>query len=171
MAGDNLLKNWAIWVDGVGKAGNAKEYTPPVLEQNTYDFQAGDMDMPIPVDDGMAAMETSFTMFGFDATLLPLFGLIPGSRTAVSVRSTYTDLSGNAYDVVEELGGMITKIERDTQDTGSQRDKGMKVTMKLDYYKVVRAGVVLVEIDPVNHVRKLGGVDVLEGIRAAMQLF
>ena len=32
MAGDNLLSRWAIWVDGIGKAGNAKEYTPPVLE-------------------------------------------------------------------------------------------------------------------------------------------
>lgn len=171
MAANNLLKNWAIWVDGVGKAGNAKEYTPPVLEQNTYDFQAGDMDMPIPVDDGMAVMETSFTLYGFDPLVLPLFGFRSGTRTAVSVRSTYTDLDGNAYDVVEELGGMITKIERDTQDTGSQREKGMKVTMKLDYYKVVRSGVVLVEIDPINHVRKLGGIDVLEGIRAAMQLF
>ena len=36
--------------------------------------------------------------------------------------------------------------------------------------KVVRAGVVLIEVDPVNHVRKLGGIDVLEGIRAILQL-
>jgi hypothetical protein len=160
MAGDNLLSRWAIWVDGIGKAGNAKEYNPPVLEVLTTDFQAGDMDMPIPADDGMAPMETSFS----------LFGLRQGSRTAVSVRSTYTDTKGNSSELVEELGGMITKIERDAQDTGSQRDKAMKITMKLDYYKVVRSGVVLIEIDPVNHVRKLGGIDVLEGIRAVLQL-
>ncbi|HCG8352154.1 phage major tail tube protein [Vibrio gangliei] len=170
MAGDNLLSRWAIWVDGIGKAGNAKEYTPPVIEVLTSDFQAGDMDMPIPVDEGMAGMEASFALFGVDVTVLPLFGLRQGTRTAVSVRSTYTDLTGGSYDLVEELGGMITKIERDTQDTGSQRDKAMKVTMKLDYYKVVRAGVVLIEVDPVNHVRKLGGIDVLEGIRAILQL-
>ena len=170
MAGDNLLSRWAIWVDGIGKAGNAKEYTPPVLEVLTSDFQAGDMDMPVPVDEGMAAMESSFSIFGVDVTILPLFGLRQGERATVSVRSTYTDLEGNSYDLVEQLSGMISKIERDTQDTGSQRDKAMKVTMKLNYYKVVRSGVVLIEIDPINHVRKLGGVDMLEGIRALMQL-
>lgn len=170
MAGDNLLSRWAIWVDGIGKAGNAKEYTPPVLEVLTSDFQAGDMDMPVPVDEGMAAMESSFSIFGVDVTILPLFGLRQGERATVSVRSTYTDLEGNSYDLVEQLSGMISKIERDTQDTGSQRDKAMKVTMKLNYYKVVRSGVVLLEIDPINHVRKLGGVDMLEGIRALMQL-
>ena len=170
MAGDNLLSRWAIWVDGIGKAGNAKEYTPPVLEVLTSDFQAGDMDMPVPVDEGMAAMESSFSIFGVDVTILPLFGLRQGERATVSVRSTYTDLEGNSYDLVEQLSGMISKIERDTQDTGSQRDKAMKVTMKLNYYKVVRSGVVLLEIDPINHVRKLGGIDMLEGIRALMQL-
>jgi len=170
MAADNILSRWAIWVDGIGKAGNAKEYTPPVLEVLTSDFQAGDMDMPIPVDVGMAPMETSFSLYGVDITVLPLFGLRQGTRTAVSVRSTYTDRSGNSYDLVEEIGGMITKIERDTQDGGDQSDKAMKVTMKLDYYKVVRSGVVLIEIDPVNHVRTLGGIDALEGIRAILQL-
>lgn len=170
MAADNILSRWAIWVDGIGKAGNAKEYTPPVLEVLTSDFQAGDMDMPIPVDVGMAPMETSFSLYGVDITVLPLFGLRQGTRTAVSVRSTYTDRSGNSYDLVEEIGGMITKIERDTQDGGDQSDKAMKVSMKLDYYKVVRSGVVLIEIDPVNHVRTLGGIDALEGIRAILQL-
>ncbi|GAB3528691.1 MULTISPECIES: phage major tail tube protein [Photobacterium] len=170
MAADNILKRWSIWVDGIGKAGNAKEYTPPALEVITKDFQAGDMDMPIPIDVGMAGMETSYSIYGVDVTVLPLFGLRQGSRTAVSVRSTYQDLKGNSYDLVEELGGMITKIERDTQDGGDQSDKAMKVTQKLDYYKVVRSGVELIEIDPVNHVRKLGGIDALEGIRALMQL-
>ena len=170
MAGDNLLSRWAIWVDGVGKAGNAKEYTPPVLEVLTSDFQAGDMDMPVPVDEGMAAMETTFSIFGVDVSILPLFGLRQGERTAVSVRSTYTDLEGNSDELVEHLGGMINKIERDTQDTGSQREKVMKVTMKLNYYKVSRAGVTLIEVDPINHVRKLDGVDMLDGIRTQMQL-
>lgn len=170
MAGDNLLKNWAIWVNGVGKAGNAKDYSPPALSIKTVDFQAGDMDMPVPVDDGMEAMEASFSIFGMDETILPLFGLRNGQRTAVSVRSTYTDLSGSAKDMVEELGGMITKIERDTQDSGSQREKAMKVTMKLDFYKTSLSGVIMVEIDAVNGKRSLGGIDMLEGVRAAMQL-
>lgn len=170
MAGDKLLKNWAIWVSGVGKAGNAKEYSPPKLAIKTVDFQAGDMDMSVPVDDGMEPMEASFSIFGIDPLVLPLFGLQKNKKPTVTVRSTYTDLSGQTSELVEELRGMITSIERDSQDSGSQREKAMKTVMKLTYYKVSLSGVVLIEIDPINGVRKLGGVDMLEGIRAAMQL-
>ncbi|CAG9000671.1 MAG: hypothetical protein CENE_02671 [Candidatus Celerinatantimonas neptuna] len=170
MAGDHLLKSWSIWVDGIGKAGNAKDYTPPALSVKTVAFQAGDMDMPIPVDDGMEAMETSFSIYGVDKSILPLFGFQAGTNTAVSVRSVYTDTSGSTDEVVEAMRGLITKIERDAQDSGSQRDKAMKVTMQLNYYKMSWAGLVLVEIDPVNHIRNFGGVDALAAIRAAMML-
>ncbi|MEI8631412.1 phage major tail tube protein [Vibrio sp. PP-XX7] len=168
MAADNLLSKWAIWVEGQGKVGNAKEYTPPALEVQTIDFQAGDMDMPIPVDGGMAAMEASFALFGIDLDVLPLFGIRSGSSPKLMVRSYYTDRLGNTKEVVEELHGMITKIERDAQDTGNQREKTMKVTMKLDYYKVTSAGTVLVEISPLTHVRKLDDVDVLSSIQSTL---
>ncbi|MFM2476354.1 phage major tail tube protein [Celerinatantimonas sp. MCCC 1A17872] len=170
MAADHLLKSWAVWVDGVGKAGNCKDYTPPVLEVKTVDFTAGDMDMPIPVDDGMNPMETSVSIFGLDRTIMPLFGFQTGTNTSLSVRSVFTDASGSTFECVEAMRGLVTKIERDTQDNGSQRDKAMKVTMKLNYYKMSWAGADLIEIDPVNHVRSFGGVDILEGIRAAMML-
>lgn len=42
--------------------------------------------------------------------------------------------------------------------------------MALSYYKVSSASVVLVEIDPINHVHSFGGIDALEVIRAAMIL-
>lgn len=170
MAADHLLKSWSVWVDGIGKAGNCKDYTPPVLEVKTVDFQAGDMDAPIPVDDGMNAMETDFSIYGLDRTIMPLFGFNPNTNTSLSVRSVYTDAHGGTFECVESMRGLITKIERDAQDSGSQRDKAMKVTMKLNYYKLVWAGMDLIEIDPINHVRKFGDLDVLEGIRAGLQL-
>ncbi|MCL1124166.1 phage major tail tube protein [Shewanella surugensis] len=165
MAGDKLLSKWSISVDGVGKAGNAKEYTPPVLEVQTVDFRAGDMDMAVPVEDGMAPMETSFALFGIDIEVLPLFGLRQGKTATVSVRSVYQDMQGTSSDLVEELRGMITKIERDTQDTGSQKDKTTKVSMKLEYYKASFAKNTIVEIDALNGIRNLKGVDELEGTR------
>ncbi len=170
MAANNILKRWTAWVDGIGKAGNVKAYTPPALSIVSKDFQSGDMDMPIPIDVGMEAMESGLTLFGLDPLVLPLFGLKSGSKTTISVRSTYQDLLGTETELVEVLTGLITKIERDEQGVGDQSDNAMKVTMKLSYYKVTQAGLVLVEVDPINHVRKLGGVDVLEGIRAALQL-
>lgn len=170
MAANNILKRWTIHVDGIGKAGNCKSYQAPALTVVTKDFQSGDMDMPIPLDMGMEAMESSFSLFGVDPTVLPLFGLKSGTRTTVSVRSTYQDMTGKETELVEVLTGLITSVTRDEMGVGDQSDNAMSITMKLQYYKVVQAGVVLVEIDPINHVRKLGGIDVLEGIRAALQL-
>ncbi len=170
MAANNILKRWSAWVDGIGKAGNVKSYIPPTLSIVTKDFQSGDMDMPVPIDVGMEAMETSLSLFGLDPLVLPLFGLKAGSRTTISVRSTYQDMSARETELVEVLTGLITKIERDEMNTGDQSENAMKMTMRLHYYKVAQAGVVLVEIDPVNHIRKLGGIDALESIRAALQL-
>lgn len=171
MAADNLNHRWAIWVDGRGKAGNAKEYSPPALEVNTVEFQAGDMDAPIPVDDGMAMMEVSFSIAGVDPTMLGLLGFRRGNSLPVTVRSDYTGVSGDAWTLVESLVGMITKVERDALSSGGgQRDKVTKFTMQLSYYKAVGNDGVLVEIDPVNHIRSMDGVDALKDMRARLQV-
>jgi P2 family phage contractile tail tube protein len=169
-AGEKLLSKWAIWVDGVGKAGNAKEYTPPSLTVKTVDFKAGDMDMSVPVDDGMEAMQADWTIYGVDPLAYALFGMTGGTKKQVTVRSTYTDRDGNAHTLTEVMRGMITEITRDGQSNDSHRDKGQKTTMKLDYYKVTYDALPLVEIDAENGTRSLGGVDVLEAARAALSL-
>lgn len=169
-AAERLLSKWAIWVDGVGKAGNAKEYTPPTLSVKTVDFISGDMDMSVPCDDGMDPMQADWTMFGLDPTAYALFGLTGGKNKSVTVRSTYTDRQGNTHELVEVLRGMLITIARDPQGSDSNRDKGQKMTMKLDYYKVTYDALPLVEIDPENGVRKIGGVDALEAVRKALSL-
>ena len=169
MAADNLLKCWAIWVDGIGKVGNAQSYTPPSLEIDSLDFRAGDMDCPGPVDGGMSVMEITFALYGVDPEILPLFGLRSGAKCPIIVRSAYNNLQGGVTSMIEHCNGMITTIERDAQDTGSQREKVITVTMKLDYYRASFDGRDLIEIDPVNGVRKLDGMDVLGEVYTALQ--
>ena len=169
-AADTTLTKWAIWVDGIGKAGNAKSYEPPSLKIKTVDFQAGDMDMPIELDDGMEKLEANWSIYGFDALQYGLFGMGQGGSRPVSVRSTYTDRKGNTHTVVETLRGFIKELTRDSQDTGSQREKALKAVMAVDYYKVTFDGANLIEIDAENGLRSLNGVDMLEGVRAAISL-
>ncbi len=170
MAADNMLRRWAMWVDGVGKAGNATSYTPPVINVRTTDFESGDMDMPVPIDDGMDPLEASFSIAGVDPATLVLFGFRSGGSLRVSARTTYDNRQGESKELVETLGGMITSIDRGEQGTGSQRDRAQAHTMKLDYYKVEFDGQTLIEIDPINGIRSLGGTDQLAGIKAAMGL-
>lgn len=170
MAATNMLRRWTIFVDGVGKAGDNATYTPPALNVLTTDFQSGDMDMAVPIDDGMEPLEASFSIFGIDPATLVLFGFRSGGSLRVSARSVYDNRSGEVKELVETLGGMITGVQRGEQNTGSQRDKTQANTMKLDYYKVEYDGEVLIEIDPINGVRELGGQDQLAATKAAMGL-
>ncbi|WP_053982234.1 phage major tail tube protein [Marinagarivorans algicola] len=170
MAADNLLKNYSVMVDGIGKAGNCGAYKPPVLTIKTTDFQSGDMDMAVPVDDGMEPMEATYSVYGMDEQSHRLFGFVNGSGLGVTVRTSYQNRDGQVKACVDELRGTITGVERDEQTTGSQKEKMTKVTMKLQYYRSVFDGQELVEIDAINGVRKLGGVDQLANIRSAMGL-
>lgn len=164
MAADNLLRNWALWVDGRGKAGNIKEFVPPVIAIEKADFKSGDMDSSIPVDVGLEPLETSFVLFGVDPSMFSVLGLVQGQRRGISARSFYRDLAGSEWELVEQMRGLIYSAERDALGTSGQADNGTKYMMGLEYYKVTRGDQVLVEIDVINRVRNLGGNDVLKGI-------
>lgn len=170
MAADNLLKNWSITVDGIGKAGNCGAYKAPDLKLKVLDFQAGDMDAPIPIDDGMEALEASYSIYGMDEQSYRLFGFMRGREVSVKARCAFENMQGQVKSCVDELRGLIISVEPDEKATGSQKEKMQKVTMRLSYFKSTYDNTVLVEIDPVNHVRKLGGVDTLAEIRRAMSV-
>jgi P2 family phage contractile tail tube protein len=140
------------------------------LKIKTVDFQAGDMDMAVELDDGMEKLEASWSIYGFDELQYALFGMGKGGSRPVSVRSTYTDRKGNTHTVVETLRGFVKELTRDGQDTGSQREKSLKAVMAVDYYKITYDGVNLIEIDAENGLRSLSGIDMLEGVRAAISL-
>ena len=131
--GKLLVRRWAAWIDGFGMVGRMKEYSPPALEATTEDFQAGDMDMPVPVETGMAAMSASVSIFGVDPTSLALFGLQTKKKATLTVRTTLLDDNGKEHEMAEVLTGMVTKIEQDSRDTGSQMDKSQKMTFKLSH--------------------------------------
>lgn len=56
MAARDILKNFNLFVDGRGYAGNVSEYTPPNLAVQTEDHRAGGMDAPIALDMGMEGL-------------------------------------------------------------------------------------------------------------------
>lgn len=166
MAASKLLKNFALFVDGRGYAGECEELQPPSLALTTEDFRAGGMDTSIPIDMGMEKLEASFVMPMQDADLLTAFGVIENNGVQVTARGELKSQDGSSEAVTLQMRGTVIKIESAAWKPGELAKN--TYTLGLNYYKREQGGKVLHEIDVLNMKRIISGVDQLEKTRTAM---
>lgn len=166
MAAADIIKNYALFVDGRGYAGQVTEFNAPELAIQTEDFRAGGMDGPIALDMGMEGLESSFSLSKYDADVLSLFGIADGAAVQVTVRAAAESYDGTVRAVVYNMRGRISRIARGAMTPGAMVP--ITITLRLDYYKEAIADVVIHEIDLINMIRTIAGVDRLAAQRAAM---
>ncbi|UIJ38734.1 phage major tail tube protein [Desulfobaculum bizertense] len=166
MAASKLLKNFALFVDGRGYAGECEELQPPALSLTTEDFRAGGMDTSIPIDMGMEKLEASFVMPMQDADLLAAFGVIENNGIQMTARGELKSLDGSSEAVTLQMRGTVIKIESSAWKSGELAKN--TYTLGLNYYKREQGGKVLHEVDVLNMKRIVNGVDQLEKARTAM---
>lgn len=166
MAARDVLKNINLFVDGRGYAGQIDEYSAPDLSIQTEDFRGGGMDTSVAIDMGMEALETSFSLIAYDADVLSLFGVAEGQQVPFTARGALESYDGTVKPVIHTMRGRITKLARGTWKPGDK--PSLQVTMRLDYYKEEVNGVLISEIDAVNMIRIVAGVDRLAAQRAAL---
>lgn len=168
MAARDVLKNLNLFVDGRGYAGQIDEYNPPDLAIQVEDYRGGGMDAPVALDMGQEALETSFALIAYDADILALWGVAEGQSVPFVARGALESYDGTVKPVVHTMRGKITTIARGTWAPGQK--PALTITMRLDYYKEDHNGVTLHEIDVVNMIRTVNGVDRLAQQRAALGL-
>lgn len=166
MAARDIRKNFSMFIDGRGYAGQVDEFNPPKLTLVTEEFRAGGMDMPIDLTMGMEKMECDFSMRVYDRDLLSLFGVKEGAMVPIIVREALESADGTVTPVVRSVRGKITGIDEGTSKPGEAAV--LQVTMSLRYYKMTHGGRVVHEIDAENMVRIINGEDTLSGIRSAL---
>lgn len=166
MAARDIRKNFNMFVDGRGYAGQVDEFVPPKLTLVTDEYRAGGMDAPIDITMGMEKMTASWSMKTYDRDILALFGVKEGAQVPVTVREALESHDGTTTAVVRSLRGKITEIDEGTSKPGEAAV--MTITMSLNYYKMTHGGRVVHEIDVENMVRIINGVDALAGIRSAL---
>lgn len=160
----DLLKNMALFVDGRGYAGDVEEVTPPPLTIKTAEMHNGGMDAPLDIDVGMEKLETSFTLTKYDADVLGLWGLSNGNGVALTLRgSLKNEMDSTEKPAVINVRGRINKIDEGTWKPGEIAK--LKITMSCAYYKRSIDGAVIHEIDIINMVRIVNGVDQLAQTR------
>lgn len=166
-AADKILKNWQLFVDGRGKAGNCTAFTPPTLALKTEDLEAGGLDSAIEIEIGQEKMESSFTLSEFDPDTLALWGVGPQRDVAFVARGSVQGLNGAPQPVEHYLRGRIRSIEPGEWNRGQVTNV---FQISLTYYKYTHAGRVIHEIDVVNMIRFINGVDALAAHRTNIGL-
>jgi P2 family phage contractile tail tube protein len=164
MAAEDILKYLNLIVDGRGYAGKIEEYNSPDLTLITEDFRAGGMDAPIDLEMGMEKLTCSFVLSSYDADALALWGVKLSAGVQFTAKGSLESRDGATKAVSHKMTGKLISLARGTWGSGSK--PSLTITVSLTYYQEVHDGVVLSEIDVINMVRIIGGVDQLAAHRA-----
>jgi P2 family phage contractile tail tube protein len=148
-----ILKNFTLFVDGRGLAGTIETLTLPTLTTKMEEVRAGGMDAPIEHDMGMEKLEASFDLLEFNPDIIALYGLASADQQLTARGAMRADGADAVAIVVNWKAGDPTKP---------------KFSVGLRYYKLTIGGRELIEIDKVNMIRKINGVDQLATIRQAI---
>lgn len=166
MAASDVRKNFNIYADGLGYAGQADEFNAPKLKLKTEEFQGGGMDVPIELTMGMEKLAADYSLVKYDLDTLALFGIAEGSTKSFTVYEVLESFGGGTTQVIHTMTGKITELDPGTSKPGSIPK--LKVSLALTYYKLTHGTTVVHEIDVENMVRVINGTDVLSAQRAAL---
>ncbi|WP_250294800.1 phage major tail tube protein [Wolbachia endosymbiont of Oedothorax gibbosus] len=162
-----ILKNFNVFVDGRGYAGRIDEITLPKLTIKTEEYRAGGMDIPISIDMGMEKLEADFTFSEYDTELFRLFGLINGNSVALTLRGGMQGSGSNDIEaVIINLRGIFREFDFGSWKPAEKAT--LKCTVAAHYYKLTIGGNELIEIDAVNTIRKINGVDQMALLQAVL---
>ena len=163
------LKQMMMFIDGVGYAGEAVSITPPKLVRKLEEYRGGGMGRPIKIDMGGEALEMEATYSGPMRAVLENYGLLSIGGTMQRFVGSFQNDDDGTFEQIE----IVTRGRHEEIDLGEWKPGELsefKVKSALSYFKMTVNGAVLIEIDPVNMVEIVGGVDLMSPHRAAFGL-
>ncbi|ROS05672.1 hypothetical protein EDC56_1218 [Sinobacterium caligoides] len=160
-----VLKNFNLFVDGVGYAGIVDELSLPKLGLHTAEISAAGMDAPIDIDMGMKKLTCQFTLSEYDVNSISHFGLGDGAQVSLKIRGALDNEEG-VTPMVVTLHGAWSEVDFGKWKAGEKTS--LKVNVSLRYYKLSIGGKDLVEVDVLNMKRIINGVDQLATTRDAI---
>jgi uncharacterized protein len=161
-----ILKNFNLYIDGRGYAGNIDEVQLPALNIVQEDYRGGGMDAPLSIDMGMEKLEATFKVSKFDRDLITKWGVSAGSGVPLVLRGALESLDGTVKAVAVRISGSVHGLEFDTVTAGAKA--GMTFKLSATSYKYEQDDETLIDIDILNMKRIIGGVDRLKEIRNAI---
>ena len=157
------IRNFNAFINAQSYAGRVLEGKPPEVKLITANHRAGGMDGSIAQDMGIEAMKTEITLAEWATETIKLIG----TRERVTFRPGamgQDDFSADSF--VMTMGGLWSSTNFGDLKPGS--DTPLKLTQETDYFRVIKNGEVLIEIDIKGGKRIIGGVDQWAEMRKAM---
>lgn len=161
------LKNMNLFNDGASYLGLVPEVTLPKLTRSMEEYRAGGMDQPIKVDMGGEAMELEWKAGGIIVHAIRQFGATAHDAVMLRFAGAYqADDTGQVIPVEIVTRGRHEEIDMGSAKPGDDTEHSIKTT--LSYYKLIINGRTEIEIDILNMVFIVNGIDRLAAQRAAI---
>ncbi|HDS6401369.1 TPA: phage major tail tube protein [Morganella morganii subsp. morganii] len=171
MALPHKLKNMNLFFNGDNWQGKAEEITLPKLTRKLEAYRAGGMNGAAHVDLGLEddALGMEMTLGGMEAQLYKQWGIANIDGVPLRFAGAYQrDDTGEVTACEVVVRGRLSEIDPGSAKQGDNTQ--VKFSFKPTYYRLVWNGADLIEIDVVNMVEKVDGVDRLSEQRAAIGL-
>ncbi|UXY16721.1 phage major tail tube protein [Chitiniphilus purpureus] len=160
MALPRKLKNLMMFVDGVGYAGQVTSVTLPKLTRKTEAYSAGGMAGAVGIDHGLDddALIVEWERAGWSREEIRSLGTPRIDGVLIRFTGSLQRDDTGEVDAVEiVMRGRHEEIDRGEAKRGE--DTVTKIKTRCAYYKEIFNGTADVEIDPVNMLEIIGGVD------------
>ncbi|NRA20742.1 MAG: phage major tail tube protein [Oceanospirillaceae bacterium] len=167
MALPRKLKFFNLFNEGESYLGQVNEVTLPNLTRKMEDWQGGGMNAPIKADQGMEALTLEFTCGGIMVDVFKQFGITQHDGVKLRFAGSYQRDDGSNTSAVE----VFVRGRHSSIDTGNAKQgeaSEFKVTSELSYYKLVVDNQTIIEIDIINMIEIVDGVDRLKDHRKAL---
>lgn len=163
-----VLKNFNLFIDGVSYAGKADEVVPPKLTLKTEEHRGAGMHAPANLEMGMEALEMEMTLADRAVEVLKLAGKFGIDSANILLRSAWQDDGGDTGTCLIEVRGRINGFDAGTWKPGDKSQN--KFTVQPVYYRLNHDGKDIHEIDVINGIFIVDGVDQTKAIRDALDM-
>lgn len=157
------LKRYDAYVDTRSWFGTFNGVTFPDLGRETESYR-GPFDRPIDIDIGGPALEMEIKRAGISAEAAGTLGNTLADGNAVRFVGAYQSETTGWTSVEVYVRGKVKTLSRGEQKVGAVGEESLKIG--LSYYREVINGVTTVEIDILNGIEMINGVDRLAEARA-----
>jgi uncharacterized protein len=161
------IKNFATFVDGHNCIGEMPSVTLPKLARKMDDYRSGGMNGPVKADFGMEGLEAEMVAAGYMKELFVQWGTLRHDGVLLRFAGALQGDDSESVDALEVvMRGRWAEIDPGTAKAGEGTE--LKYKAALSYYKLTINGETLIEIDFVNMLEMVNGVDRLAETRAAL---
>lgn len=154
----SVLKDMNVFQEGASFVGLSKTLTRPKLAINTESWRGGGLGGPVKLDTGLQELEAEHTYGAAISAITNRFGESRINGVGLRFALAYENQATGRWDDVQiTLRGRHEEIDPGSDEVGSASE--FKVKTACTYYRETINGVVVLEIDFLASIFRVGGID------------